>query len=152
MKETPEELELKRMNFLPGKITREGFLGTDRRHIHDIIASDVLYLSRRGITCQQIGARLQFFIDEGKKGLENDVEVENYIVKLQWARGMLPCPFGDRTMHHKIFVTLTNKDLDESIKFSQLNIHLIKEHCFFVGRGCSFRLEPEYLIPFLGLE
>ena len=67
MKETPEELELKRNNFLPGKITREGFLGTDTRHLHDIIAADKKYLFAAGVTCEQIAARLQYFIDEGKK-------------------------------------------------------------------------------------
>ncbi len=152
MKETPEELELKRANFLPGKITREGFLGTDTRHIHDIVAADRKYLSGTGVTCQQIAARMQFFIDEGKKGLDSEVEVEDYIVKLQWARGMLPCPFNDKTMHYKIFVALTNKKLNKTISFSQLNVHLIREHCFFLGKGNSFRLDPAELIMFLGLN
>ena len=33
--------------------------------------------------------------------------------------------------------------LSKKIEYSQLNVHLIKEHRFFLGKGSTFRLELE---------
>jgi hypothetical protein len=35
------------------------------------------------------------------------------------------------------------------VRWSDLNIHLIKAHGFFEGRGASFRIEPELLLSVL---
>jgi len=150
MKETPLEKKLLN-NFKPGKITKDGFLGEDKRHIHDIIREDLLTLSKAGVTTGQIADQLQYFVEEGKKGLETKVDLGDFAVQIEWDRGLLPCPFGEPGLHHKIVATLHNKKLNRTIKFSQLNIHLIREHSFFEGKGSRFRLEPGELVEFLGL-
>lgn len=150
MKQTPLEKKLID-NFKPGKITKKGFLGDDIRHVHDIIKEDLLTLSRMGIEVEAIADRLQYFIDEGKKGLETKVDLGDFTVQISWDRGMLPCPFGEPKLHHKINATLYCKNLNKEITYSQLNVHMIREHGFFEGKGSMFRLEPEELVRFLKL-
>ena len=68
MKQTPLEKKVID-NFKPGKITKDGFLGDDKRHVHDIIKEDLLTLSKLGVELEEIADRLQYFIEEGKNGL-----------------------------------------------------------------------------------
>jgi hypothetical protein len=151
MKQTPLEEKLLD-NFKPGKITKDGFLGDDKRHVHDIIKEDLLSLSRLGIEVEAVADRLQYFIDEGKKGLETKVDLGDFTVQISWDRGLLPCPFEEPGLHHKIITTVFNKKLNKKIEYSQLNVHLIKEHGFFLGKGNKFRLEPEDLVNVLNLK
>lgn len=148
MKLTPEEKKIQK-NFEPGKITRDGFLGADTRHIHEIIKADLSILSRLGIDQKDIADQLQYFIDQAKGGLETEVDLGDYMVKVIWTKGVLPCPFGKPGLHHKIIAEVLNKTLNEKIIYSQLNVHMIREHGFFEGKGSKFRLEPDYLIKFL---
>lgn len=151
MKQPPIEQKLLD-NFKPGTITKDGFLGDDDRHVHDIIKEDLLTLSRLGVEAEAIAERLQYFIEEGKKGLETKVDLGDFAVQISWDRGLLPCPFGEPRRQHKIIATLVNKKLNKEIKYSQLNVHMIKEHGFFEGKGSTFRLEPEELVEVLELK
>jgi hypothetical protein len=149
MKQTPQEKQLYE-NFMPGKITREGFLGHDTRHIHDIIEEDAHTLARLGVSREQIADRLQYFIEEGKKGLETEVDLGEYITHVRWSRGMLPSPFGGpKRLYHKIVATVVNKTLQKQIRYSQLNVHMIRDQGFFEGKGSVFRLEPEEVVEVL---
>ena len=143
MKQTPQEKHIYE-NFLPGKITKEGFLGDDARHIHDIIEEDLHTLTRMGITQDQIADRLQYFIEEGKKGLETPVTVDHFVTHVIWRRGMLPSPFGDpKRLYHKIVATVKNTTQNKELRYTQLNVHMIRDHGFFEGEGGLFRIDPE---------
>ncbi|GAK57525.1 hypothetical protein U27_04492 [Candidatus Vecturithrix granuli] len=149
MKETPQEKQLHE-NFMPGKITREGFLGDDTRHVHDIIEDDAHTLAHLSVSREQIADRLQYFIEEGKKGLETVVDLGDYTAHVVWDRGMLPSPFGyPKRLYHKIVATVVNKKLQKEIRYSQLNVHMIRDHGFFEGKGSAFRLEPEEVVEVL---
>ena len=150
MKQTPEERQL-RQQFEPGKITKDGFLGSDSRHIHDIIAADQRVLAELNVTAETIADKLQFFIEEGKKMLEGVADAGDYTVQIRWSRGLLPCPFGERGLHHKIIATVISKKSGTQIQYSQLNVHMIRRHHFFEGTGSPFRLEPLGLVRFLGM-
>lgn len=151
MKRTPEEIKL-RSNFEPGTLSKDGFLGEDDRHVHDIIEADEKTLLRLNVTNELIADRLQYFIEVGKKGLETAVDLGDYSVQVIWQRGMMPCPFGERGLHHKIIATVINKNMDRRIRYSQLNVHMIREHGFFEGRGGVFRLDPEVVVEVLGIN
>jgi hypothetical protein len=152
MKETPQEKHIYE-NFLPGKITKEGFLGQDTRHIHDIVEEDLHTLARSGVTKEQIADRLQYFIEEGKKGLETPVEIDGFTTQVIWRRGMLPSPFGGpKRLYHKIVATVTNNKLNKTITYTQLNVHMIRDHGFFEGKGSVFRLEPDEVIEVLEIQ
>ncbi len=145
MKQTREEKK-HYPDFKPGKITRDGFLGTDSRYIHDIIESDMRILEKLDMSREKIADQLQYFIDEGKKGLESHMDIGEFIVNIEWDRGMLPCPFGERGLHHKIIAHVQNKSTGRMICYSQLNVHMIRNHGFFEGLGSIYRLEPEMLV------
>ena len=151
MKQTPIEKRILE-HFEPGIISKDGFLGADKRHIHDIILADQFTLSRLKITKEDIAERLQYFINEGKKAIENEVEIEQFSIRVNWSKGMLPCPFNEPGLHHKIIATVYNKHLHKEIRFSQLNVHLIREHGFFEGEGSMFRLDPAAIIKILNVE
>lgn len=151
MKETPDE-KLIKDNFAPGKISRDGFLGSDDRHLYDIIAQDNQTLLSLNISREEIAKNLQILIDEGKRGLESSIDFGNFIIQVQWSRGALPCPFDDKIFVPKIIATVHHTRLNNTIKFSQLSVHLIQKHGFFGGKGSCFRLEPVDLINFLELR
>lgn len=150
MKQTPAEVLL-RQQFEVGKITKDGFLGSDSRHIHDIIAADQRVLSEMDVTAEEIADKLQLFIEKGKKELEGIADAGDYTVQIQWSRGLLPCPFKERGLHHKIIATVKAKKSGKQIQYSQLNVHMIRQHHFFEGTGSFFRLEPQVLAHFLEL-
>jgi hypothetical protein len=144
MKETPEEIKMYN-NFLAGGISKEGFLGDDSRHIHDIIHEDLKTLQSYQLTQQDAANTLQKLLDEGKKGLETELKRENFRFRTQWDRGMLPCPFGHKGLYPKIVVTIQMFDLSMTIKYSQISVHMIREHGFFGGKGSVFRIDPEVI-------
>lgn len=152
MKQTPQEKHIYE-NFKPGKISKDGFLGNDTRHIHDIIEEDMHTLSRLNVSKEQIADRLQYFIEEGKKGLETPVDLGNFTTQVIWRRGMLPSPFGDpKRLYHKIVATVFNKTLNKEITYTQLNVHMIRDHGFFEGKGSIFRVEPEEIVEVLEIK
>ncbi len=129
--------------FRPGQISRDGFLGTDRRTVQEMIRQDGDTLERLGLTAEAVADTLQSLIDEARKGLEGPVEAGDWIVRLDWARGLVPCPFGDKRLQPKITVEAVRKRSGETILFSRLSVHMIREHGFFGGAGSVFRIEPE---------
>ncbi len=66
---------------------------------------------------------------------------------------MLPSPFGDpKRLYHKIVATVKNTKLKKELSYSQLHVHMIRDHGFFEGKGNVFRLEPEEVIAFLDIQ
>ncbi len=135
-------------NFQAGILTKNGFLGSDSRSIEEIIRADQQRLSQSHLENAAVAGELQRFIDEGKKRLEDQVRLGNFKIRVQWDRGMLPCPFAEPGLHPKITITVCSENTGEEIRYSQLSVHLIRRHGFFGGQGSCFRLEPEKLIEF----
>jgi len=127
-----------------GIIVRDGFLGDDKRNLIDIITEDEETIKRLSLTNEQIANSLIEFKEAGIKGLGEYVHYkENFEIKVETFRGKLPCPFGDKGVFQKSEVTVRNIRLNEQIIYSDLTIHLIKEHGFYQGKGSYYRLEPE---------
>ncbi|UCD05107.1 MAG: hypothetical protein JSV98_08280, partial [candidate division WOR-3 bacterium] len=61
-------------------------------------------------------------------------------------RGIVPCPWPHRVRCLKRVTTLSNSETGAYLRWSELNIHLIKAHGFFEGKGSPFRIEPAELI------
>ncbi len=148
MKQSPKEKSVLN-NFLPGEISKEGFLGDDDRHIHDIVQDDLKRLSAVQLNVEEVARRLQYFIDQAKTALEGPVKVDHYLVQMQWVRGRIPCPFGEPGMHSKIIIQVTNSVTEQDLIYTQLSVHLIQDHGFFGGKGSAFRLDPESIIDFV---
>jgi len=134
----------------PGVITRDGFLGSDRRNLIDILIEDDESVKRMGLSHQQIAGRMLEFRDAGMRGLGEFISIEpHFEVRVDSVRGKLPCPFGDPGIFPKTNVTVRNLEKNEEITYTDLHIHLIGSHGFYEGKGSPFRLEPKSLVDIL---
>jgi hypothetical protein len=134
----------------PGVITRDGFLGSDRRNLIDILIEDDESVKRMGLSHQQIAGRMLEFRDAGMRGLGEFISIEpHFEVRVDSVRGKLPCPFGDPGIFPKTNVTVRNLEKQEEITYTDLHIHLIGSHGFYEGKGSLFRLEPKSLVDIL---
>lgn len=134
----------------PGIVTAAGFLGADERPLAAIVAADEEAMSRLGLSFATVADRLAELRDAGGAGLGEPVTVgEKWLVSSGDARGKLPCPYEDG-IFHKNSIWLRRIDTGESLVYSDLSIHLLREHHFLQGRGSPFRLDPEALARVLG--
>jgi hypothetical protein len=127
----------------PGEITADGFLGNDTRPLVDIIEADEERFQALGLSFDGVAEQLARLLQRGREGLGEPITVDGkWLVKVDEARGFLPCPFEDG-IFRKITATVTNTGSGTTVLFSQLSLHLLQEHHFLEGRGSSFRMEPE---------
>ena len=146
MKKIQEKLQ-------PGVITRDGFLGSDRRNLVDILEDDDATVRRIKLTHLQIADRMIELRDAGMKGLGNFIRVPpHYEIRVDSVRGKLPCPFGDPGILPKTNITVRNLKKNAEIIFTDLHIHLIGSHGFYEGKGSPFRLEPAALVDILEIK
>ncbi|MEA2095262.1 MAG: hypothetical protein U9P73_01025 [Candidatus Cloacimonadota bacterium] len=145
MKETPKDKKIHK-NLLPGQMSIEGFLGKDKRQFSDIISADRIELDRLKLTTKMIADRLQYFTDSAFESYDGSIVIdEKYEVNYQSFRGKLICPFGHPGVYRKGIVTLKNLVNGLGISWTPLNIHMIRGHCFFEGKGSVHRLEASIL-------
>jgi len=137
----------------PGGITRDGFLGEDRRNLVDILTADDGEARRLGYGHQDIARRMVELRDAGMAGLGEFLDVApHFEVRVDSVRGKLPCPFGDPGIFQKTNTTVRNKRLGREVTYTDLHIHLIGSHGFYEGQGSPFRLEPGELAEVLEAE
>lgn len=162
MKNAPKDLRAHDM-MLPGALTAQGFLGNDIRPLGDIIAEDELAFAELGLDFGAVADELARLRAAGEAGLGEPITVDGrFLVQTGDARGQLPCPFGDG-LHHKNGASVRPADPapggpspggpppeacvegEDMLVFSDLSIHLLREHHFCQGRGSPFRLEPSLI-------
>ncbi|MDC7222312.1 MAG: hypothetical protein PQJ60_01155 [Spirochaetales bacterium] len=137
-------------NLKPGVISLHGFLGKDKRDLDTIIEHDEGELTRLGITQEQIAVKLEEIRDKAMEGLGTYVKLnDTYMAKADSIRGKMPCPFDHAGLYGKTVITIQNIKTDEEMIYTDLGIHLIREHGFFQGKGSLFRLEPEHMADLL---
>ena len=137
----------------PGVITLHGFLGTDSRNLIDILTEDDGAVKRLGLTHEQIGERMWSLREAGLRGLGEYIAVEpHFEVRVETVRGKLPSPFGGPGLHAKTNTAIRNKRLHQEIVFSDMQIHLVRDHGFYEGKGSPFRLEPAKVAEILEIE
>ncbi len=129
------------------KLVSGGFMGGDTRSVLEIIDADLAELSKLDITAERIAERMQEITDIAKDGLGNWVKIdENRDAMTEEAKGTLVCPWPHPGKFAKRVTTVRLNKSDQTIRWADLNIHLIAEHSFFEGRGSVFHIEPEKLI------
>jgi hypothetical protein len=149
MKQTRQMNEIQE-RMKPGVIARDGFLGTDDRNLIDILVEDDAEVKRLNLTHDRIAARMQELREAGKEGLGDFTPVEpHFEVRVDIARGKLPCPFGHRGLIRKSIVHVRNLEKGREITFTDMNIHLIGEHGFYQGKGSQYRVELRDLVEVL---
>jgi hypothetical protein len=152
MKQTVQ-MQKAQVRMAPGVITRDGFLGDDRRGLADILLTDDASVKALGLEHEAIARRMVELRDAGMAGLGEFVDVApHFEVRVDSVRGRLPCPFGDPGIFPKTNVTVRNTRTGREVTYTDLHIHLVWVHGFYEGRGCPFRLEPEDLAEVLEIS
>jgi|LAHU01.1.fsa_nt_gb hypothetical protein len=151
MKESPNTRDL-RSNLEPGTLSAEGFLGTDTRSLEEIIRTDRETVDSLGRTHISIARRMRELTEAGKAGLGRPVVVGSGLeVTVEDARGAIACPFRDRTYSAKQVTHVFHTQTGQSLRWSDLNIHLVEAHGFYEGEGAPFRIDPAALIRLIGV-
>jgi hypothetical protein len=152
MKQTPQMTKAQRA-MRPGHISLPGFMGADARDLSRLLDDDHEAVKRLNLTHAAIARRMQELRRAGEAGLGDFVAVPPcFEVRVDAVRGRLPCPFGERGLHAKTYVTVRNLALGREISYSELGIHLIGVHGFYEGAGSPYRLEPEALATILDIR
>lgn len=152
MKQSPQTKQIVQ-NMQPGVITLEGFLGSDRRDLQEILEDDNGIVKRMHLTHQRIAHRMNEFRQKGEKGLGEYISIKpHFEVRVDTVRGKLPCPFQHPGIYRKANTTVRNTRLGREITYTDLHIHMIEAHGFYEGKGSRFRLEPEDLAEILEVE
>ena len=134
----------------PGKLTAEGFLGTDTRNLQDILFADQEIVSRLALTHEEIADRMQAITDVGSKMTEALLPLtKGFAVQVDEYMGAIPCPFGDNHNAVKRNTLVKNLTTGAAVHWTDLSIHMIRTHGFYEGIGSYFRLDPTYLVNFL---
>jgi len=124
----------------------KSFMGRDERTVEAIIAADEKTCLKLETTPEILAERMEYFTKVSYPCFTGAVVVDGiFEVETQVFRGKLPCPFGHTGLFRKTLTTLTNRLSGVSVQWTALNIHLLREHHFFEGKGCAYRLEPEAL-------
>ncbi|MFW5728694.1 MAG: hypothetical protein ACOCYG_03450 [Spirochaetota bacterium] len=143
------EYQKAQANMQPGEITSDGFLGNDERNILEIITADEEAMASHGLSFEECAERMRHLMDEGRKGLEEPVGVDNtWIVRVSEARGFLASPFEDgifRKVNAQVEHAPGGKQTGDHILYSELSLHLFEKYHFLQGKGSPFRLEPGHL-------
>jgi hypothetical protein len=146
MKESPDDKRLEEV-LRSSRLVAGGFMGHDTRNIWEIIDADCAELSKLGFAKQEIAQRMQQVTDIAKAGLGTWVRIDdNLEAKVDEARGVLICPWPHPGTFLKRITSVRHNRSGATIRWSDLNIHLIGEHGFFEGKGSEFRIEPAELV------
>lgn len=133
----------------PGVITQQGMLGEDTRPLNDILVDDNAEVQRLGVTHKAIAYRMRSLRKLGLAGLGTPVTVEDdFEVTVDGFRGRIACPFEDGTAS-KVNTKVVNKRLGKEVTYTDLHIHMIFSHGFYMGRGSLYRLDPAKLVEVL---
>lgn len=148
----PPHLSRAQARMAPGVLTMDGFLGTDPRDLIEILQDDDGAVRRLDLRHGQLADALQRLTDAAIRAFGAPVLEGVYEVCACEGMGVLPCPFGEPGLHPKAVIEAKRTDTGQHLSWPALQVHLIREHGFYEGRGSPFRLEPRTLARFLGLR
>lgn len=129
------------------------FLGTDRRKLVEILNEDQGQVHAMGLTHETIAQRLEEITEAAKKALGEIVILGGrYEVRAEEARGKIPCPWRHPGgLFPKSHIELRDQQTGETLIWTDLSIHLIREHGFYQGKGSPYRIDPEAIKRILGI-
>ncbi len=136
----------------PGVLCRDGFLGSDRRPLGEIIDADASAVERLGTSHERIAARLAEILDAAMVAFGTPVRVGEALTAVHHeAMGRIPSPWPEGRRFAKGEVELTDTRTGRTVRFTPLSVHLVAAHGFYQGRGSPYRLDPAGLCEMLAL-
>jgi hypothetical protein len=149
MKQSPQ-LQKIQENMKPGVLSLHGFLGNDRRSLIEILEDDAARVRRLGTDHKSIAERMRYFRDRGEEGLGEFITIDDHFeVRVETVRGKIPSPFGGPGLYAKTNTTVRNLEVKKEVTYTDVNIHLVRDHGFYEGKGSPFRTDPEKLVEVL---
>lgn len=146
MKKSPGLAKLEAM-LRSSKLVAGGFLGRDRRSLVEIIETDAADVERSGHTLAEIADRMEEITARARDGLGTAVTVGGVLdAWVTDTRGTIVCPWPHPVCAAKTVTTVMRRDTGTEVRWSDLSIHMIRDHGFFEGMGATFRLEPGELV------
>ncbi|OGC42959.1 hypothetical protein A2Y85_02220 [candidate division WOR-3 bacterium RBG_13_43_14] len=128
MKKSPQLQRLEKM-LRASKISSCGFLGIDQRSLDEIIEADAAEIARLDKTNEQIAGRMRELTAAAKTGLGDWIKVTEYLeVSIDDSRGRIPCPWSHGVRCSKMITTCRRLDTKVSVRWSELNMHMIEAH------------------------
>jgi hypothetical protein len=152
MKQSPQ-LSAIQERMQPGRLTLDGFLGSDPRSLTQILDEDANAVRALGLTHEEIAERMRELGEQARKGLGTSVIVRGvYEVRIADVRGVIPCPWGHPGTYPKTNVSLRNLATNDELAWTALSVHMVRDHGFYQGRGSRFRVDPPTAARALGLS
>ena len=152
MKSSPQDDRI-RANMAPGVLSRDGFLGHDKRPLSEIMQADEAVVGDMGLTHQAIARRLDEVLQDAMAGYGSPVQVgPNLTATWIEAMGRIPCPFAGGHVFPKGQVELVDRQTGRAYCFTPLTVHMIGEHGFYQGLGSQYRLDPREIVALLGIR
>ena len=150
MKETPEDKSLEdRLG--ASKFSGEGFLGTDRRPVDEIVAADLHALAQLGVSKEALLAALRDAFEKARAALGGEVEIRPGVTAVAHeSMGRIPSPFRGDGVFEKGDVVVASA-AGESFVLTALGLAMIEKHAFFQGHGSRYRVDPARAAALLGL-
>jgi hypothetical protein len=146
MKQPPNMQKLEEI-LRSSNLVAGGFMGTDRRSVSEIIDSDMSELAELKIAVKQVVKQMKEITNAAIPALGCWEQVDKKLeAKVEEAKGLLSCPWPHPARFAKRVTYVKNLESGQSIKWADLNIHLIEKHNFFEGKGSPFRIEPKELV------
>lgn len=146
MKQNPKDIPVVE-SLRAGILSRDGFMGEDTRPFTEIILDDAAQLADLGTSAVELAGKMTSLTKAGLEQIGLPVQVGGYTVTVEEYMGKISCPFRDhRAPKRNTTVTDTK---GREFMWTDLNVHLIKAHGFFQGKGSPYRLEPAELAAFL---
>jgi len=146
-------LDIVEKYMMPGEISRIGFLGNDNRKLVDILLDDGQAVTSLGLNHRFLADKMEAVMEKARESFGNPVLIDGFLeVTAEDSRGTIACPFRHMGMYPKVNVQAVNIKTGESIHWTALNVHMIREHGFYEGKGSPFRVEPLDLIRILEIS
>ena len=139
----------------PGQLSTSGFLAPDE-DLRSVIMRDNQTLKTLKITHEQIANRLEGLIVKAIKewdvGREEEIIIENaFKIGAKYYQVKQFCPFDSKCPYASKNFVIENLKTRHKIIFSELIIHLIRDHHFFEG-NVRYRLDPSEVVQLLQLN
>jgi hypothetical protein len=124
-----------------------GLIGTDKRPLLEIVQSDMDELTKLGVTIGKLVERMKEITRKAIPSLGNWTKIDDtHQAKIFEVKGNVPCPWQHPSGFAKRITYVENTATQTSVKWTDLNIHLIEQHNFFEGKGSVYRVEPKEVI------
>ena len=151
MKEKPDARHI-HDDMQAGRLSLDGYLGEDTRSLEAIINEDEIILKDLGTTAQAVGKIMRRLTRAGMEAQGEPVIFDGFEVEVTEYMGWIPCPWKDNRKFGKRITNVTNLATGEHLSWTDVGIHLIKDHGFFQGHGSPFRQDPAQLAHFLRMS